>query len=270
MTTSRLVFLDVDGTLLDHQQQLSPGVVNAVRTARAHGHRIFVCSGRSPAEVPLAITDIGFDGIISAGGGFTVLDGRLTAAHTLPHDAVDEITSFFHDHDLEYNLQAFDAVYPSAGLAARLATIPAPSGPEAERRAERLVYRAEAPRVGIAKATFFGERPSTFATVREGLSHRFHVITGTMPQLGSAGGEVSLPGINKGAAIAALATHLDANLANVIAIGDSYNDLEMFDVVGVGIAMGNADDAVKSRAAETTGTVQNDGVVEAFRRHGLL
>jgi Cof subfamily protein (haloacid dehalogenase superfamily) len=277
VNSSRTVFLDVDGTLIDHDQVVAPSVIEAIRGARGNGHLVFVATGRSRAEIPVQITEIGFDGVISAAGGFVEFGGGLVAEHTLPPDAVDEITTFFDAQGIEYNLQAFEAVYPSAGLAARIAPIFAQMGIDLDAVdggdlavAERMAYRGPAARDGIAKATFFGEHQSTFAAVRDGLGDRFHVITGTIPYLGEAGGEVSLAGINKGAAIIELIEKLGRDVADSLAIGDSANDLEMFDVAGVGIAMGNATPAIQDRADEVTTAVHEDGVWHAFRRHGLI
>ncbi|MGN6501919.1 MAG: HAD hydrolase family protein, partial [Pseudolysinimonas sp.] len=66
----RAVFLDVDGTLIDHAEALAPSAVAAVRGARRNGHLVFVCTGRAPAEIFPPVSDIGVDGAITAGGGF--------------------------------------------------------------------------------------------------------------------------------------------------------------------------------------------------------
>ncbi|MCJ1688654.1 HAD family hydrolase [Rathayibacter sp. VKM Ac-2927] len=252
-------------------------MVDAVQGARRNGHLVLLATGRSRAEIPIAIAEIGFDGAISAAGGFIEFEGALVAEHTLAPDAVDEIVAFFDSHGIEYNLQAFDAVHPSAGLAARIAPVfgrmgldlGAVDGADAA-IAERMAYRGPAPRGGIAKATFFGEDRSTFAAVRDGLGDRFNVITGTIPYLGEAGGEVSSAGVDKGAAILELVGLLGRDVADAVAIGDSANDVEMFAVAGLAIAMGNATPEIQARADEVTTAVHEDGVWNAFRRHGLL
>jgi hydroxymethylpyrimidine pyrophosphatase-like HAD family hydrolase len=55
-----------------------------------------------------------------------------------------------------------------------------------------------------------------------------------------------------------------------MAIGDSSNDVEMLAAAGLGIAMGNASAAARAAADEVTASVREDGVLAAFRRHGLL
>lgn len=279
MTSPRIVFLDVDGTLIDHSQRLAPSVVEAVRGARASGHLMYLCTGRSRAEIPAAVADIGFDGVVSAGGGFAEIGDDLIAGHTMPAAALRELVGFFETNDIEYNLQAYGDVYPSAGLLDRVRPMfeadarraqDAAAAADVRRIEHRMAYRGPAPDVGIAKSTFFGTDARTFARVRDGVGDRFHVITGTIPYLGEAGGEVSLPGVNKGAAIAEIVAHLGMTLDAAIGIGDSYNDLEMLQVCGVGIAMGNADDTVRSYADEVTTSVLDDGVWNAFRAHGLI
>lgn len=136
-----------------------------------------------------------------------------------------------------------------------------------------LTSGTEPPDVGsipsVAKLTFFGEDPTTFARVRDALTPALHVLTGTMPFLGEAGGEVSSPGMNKGVAIAEILAALGMGADDAVAIGDSVNDVEMLTLVGVGIAMGNADASVKAIADEITTGVDADGVWNAFVRHGL-
>ncbi|MDY7557231.1 HAD family hydrolase [Cryobacterium sp. 10C3] len=76
--------------------------------------------------------------------------------------------------------------------------------------------------------------------------------------------------MNKGSTILKLLDLLGLDAASAIGIGDSSNDIEMLQVCGVGIAMGNATDEVKSHADEVTTAVLDDGVWNAFRRHGLI
>jgi Cof subfamily protein (haloacid dehalogenase superfamily) len=276
---SRIAFLDVDGTLIDHSQRLAPSAVEAVQGARAAGHLVYLCTGRARTEVPDHVAAIGFDGIISAGGGFTDRGDEHVSAHRMSPDALAGMVAFFEANDVEYILQAYDDIYPSRGVLERVRPIfagdetrtrDAATLASLERLERRMAYKGPAPQDAIAKATFAGSHPGTFALVRDGLGDRFHVLTGTIPYLGEAGGEVSMRGVNKGAAIVELVGMLGRDMADTIGIGDSYNDLEMLEVCGVGIAMGNADDTVKGHADETTSSVEDDGVFQAFRRHGLI
>lgn len=76
--------------------------------------------------------------------------------------------------------------------------------------------------------------------------------------------------VNKGVALAALAERLGISRQDVMAIGDSFNDLEMIQYAGVGVAMGNARKEIKQQADIVTLTNEEDGVAEAIEQYVLL
>ncbi len=128
---------------------------------------------------------------------------------------------------------------------------------------------ADADLDNIAKAVFVGRETDLVARAKAQLGDRFHVVPGSMPLPGGSNGEIGMAGTTKGSAISAVLDHLGLDAADAIGIGDSWNDVEMFQVCGVGIAMGNADDDLKAIADEVTTSVRDHGVATAFRRHGL-
>lgn len=81
--------------------------------------------------------------------------------------------------------------------------------------------------------------------------------------------EVNRKGVHKGAALCALARHLGCDMAQVMAIGDSDNDLKMLQVAGLGIAMENASAPVKAVAAAQTGSNDACGVAQAVKHYIL-
>lgn len=77
---SKILLIDVDGTLVDDQNRLPDSAVTAIRQARDNGHRVNLCTGRSKVEVYQNFWDIGLDGMI---GGLSIVWGRgpLRAVH---------------------------------------------------------------------------------------------------------------------------------------------------------------------------------------------
>lgn len=65
----KIIFLDVDGTLVDYGNKLPVSAVTAIQQARSNGHRVYICTGRSRAEVYPELWDIGLDGMIGGNGG---------------------------------------------------------------------------------------------------------------------------------------------------------------------------------------------------------
>lgn len=270
----RIVFLDVDGTIVGPGGIILDSTVAAIRTARSVGHRILLSTGRSPSELDPRLADIGFDGAVLAAGAFVRLGDDWVVQHAMPVAKVRRMTEVFTQLDMDYVLQARDGVYPVASRRAEMRRMLGIQnrpglGPGEELDAQHVAENA--PLDTIAKAIFLGQSPDAYARVRHVLADDgFSVITGTIPHLGTGGGEVSLAGVNKGAAIQELLALLQLDPERSIGIGDNNNDLEMLRVVGVGIAMGNGTAEAKSAADEVTASVTQHGLAQSFERHGLL
>jgi Cof subfamily protein (haloacid dehalogenase superfamily) len=285
MISPRIAFLDVDGTIIDGGETIAPSTIEAVRTARANGHLVYLSTGRASVEIYPSIRDIGFDGAVSAGGGFAEIGDELVVSRTMPEEAVARMVDFYEASGYDFYLQSFGELFPSPGVRARFATY---LEHDQKRRGETSTDLAsvtdanEHPMLkkfgdvrplsytGIAKSVFLAGDMSAYDRVSEALRGEFHVITGTIPHMGRGSGEVTLDGVNKGTTILQLLDILGLDASSAIGIGDSTNDIEMLQVCGVGIAMGNATDEVKTHADEVTTSVLDDGVWNAFRRHGLI
>ncbi|WP_137843290.1 Cof-type HAD-IIB family hydrolase [Microbacterium sp. 2FI] len=285
MASPRIVFLDVDGTLIDGGERIAQTTVEAIRRARADGHLMYLCTGRSRTEIYPQIRAIGFDGTISAGGGFAEIGDDLVISRTLPEEATTRMVAFYEEAGYDYYLQSYDEVYPSPGMRDRFVKYLAEDlARQGDPRPDLLAVASESDHpalrafdhirpmtsTGIAKSLFLADDQRAFERVSEAFLGEFHVITGTIPHMGPASGEVTLHGVNKGSTILQLLNLLGMDAGSAIGIGDSANDVEMLDVCGVGIAMGNADQAIKAAADEVTTSVLDDGVWNAFRRHGLI
>lgn len=81
--------------------------------------------------------------------------------------------------------------------------------------------------------------------------------------------EITKKGVSKGGAVASLAEYYNIKREEIMAIGDSENDLSMIEFAGTGIAMGNAIEKVKEKACYITDTNDNDGVAKAISKFVL-
>jgi len=77
--------------------------------------------------------------------------------------------------------------------------------------------------------------------------------------------EITRSGINKGEALKILATYLAIPLEHILVIGDSHNDISMFDIAGIAVAMGNAPEEVKAAANLVAPSNDEDGVAWVLR-----
>ena len=81
--------------------------------------------------------------------------------------------------------------------------------------------------------------------------------------------DIAQAGNSKGKRLAQWVESQGFSMQEVLAFGDNYNDLSRLGEVGLGVAMGNADDAIKARAAEVIGTNLEPGIAEIIRREVL-
>ena len=81
--------------------------------------------------------------------------------------------------------------------------------------------------------------------------------------------EINAPGVTKGSALLALAEHLGLARSQLMAMGDSGNDLAMLQAAGLGIAMGNATEEVKAAADAVSTDNNHDGVAVAIEKYVL-
>lgn len=275
----KAVFVDVDGTLITDLGVVPDSARRAVRTARANGHRVFLCTGRSLSELWAEIVDIGFDGVIAAAGGYVEHAGRVLAHASIPVDQVLRVVEFFDTHGGEYFLETNSGLYGSPGIRARmhelifagvrdddiLAELERGFGPFLD----HVIVGADPARDDINKISFLDSQAS-LDEIRAEFSDTFDVIPATVPMFGPNSGELSIRGITKATAIQVLTDHLGIDPADTIAFGDGHNDLEMLAHVAVGVAMGNAIPELKAVADAITGPVDADGLYAGFAAHGLL
>lgn len=281
---SRTVFIDVDGTILEHGSVIAPSTVTAIRTARENGHLVYLCTGRSAGDLHPSVRAIGFDGAITNGGAFATQGDDLVISHLMPRADVDRMVEYFDENGIHYFLQTNEAVYASDGIGVfadeffrerreRHDEDLRHLGLDAEAEPlPALTYRpiAGVDRDAVVKSTFISMQSDMLGHVEESLGEQFHVIPGSIPLPGGSNGEVAVRGVNKGSAILEMLAIIDRDVAGTVGIGDSWNDVEMFEVVETAVAMGGADPALKERADRVTTGVLDDGVWNAFVELGLV
>lgn len=279
MPAPRIAFLDVDGTILDHGKVIADSTVAAIRSARAAGTLVYLATGRAAGDIHPDVAAIGFDGAITNGGAYATSGDTTIVADPMPRDAVEVLVAYFETHGILFFLQTNDAVYASPRVQAAIAghmrqwlgAHGEPDEPQtAPQGAPRFRDLAEIDVDAVAKAVFISDATDTVERAAADLGDLFHVVPGSMPLPGGSNGEIGMRGTTKGSAIVAVLAHLGIDPADAIGIGDSWNDIEMFEVCGVGIAMGNASDELKRLADEVTTSVRADGIWNAFVRHGLV
>lgn len=113
--TGRLVFLDIDGTLCDSSKRIPPSAVEAIRTARTNGCRVFIDTGRALPQIGRHILDIGFDGIISSAGARIDINGTLLQDRFLDKTTVTQAADMFDRLGINHLWQSSRGLWASPG-----------------------------------------------------------------------------------------------------------------------------------------------------------
>lgn len=265
----RIVFIDVDGTLVDHDGVMAPSSATAIARARANGHLVYLCTGRSAADLVENVQALEVDGAITNGGATTMIGDEIVHTIVIPRGQLLELTSWLDQRDDLVFLQARLGVYADDRTTAQFAAFARSIGREANDMF-RFANTAEADLDEISKVVYFSASADSLDDVKTTFGDTFDIVGASIDLHSGSGGEITPKGTNKGSAILAELGRLGIDPADAVGIGDSFNDVDMFRVVGTSIAMGNAVPEVKAIATATTTSVLDDGVEHALRLAGLL
>jgi Cof subfamily protein (haloacid dehalogenase superfamily) len=261
----RLVVLDLDGTARSRRLGITVGVREAIAAARARGTRVCLATGRMWRSAEPWVRALGVDppAILYNGGqvldfasGETLYERRLPAAHARaalalvrrdrdvqPHLYVDDRVLVERPHPLTEAYAADD------GLAAD-------------------VVPSFEPFLGVDphKILIIGPRERIEALQRAvlGAGLPVHAVQSEPVYL-----EILPCGVSKGEALRAMLGALGLETRDTIAIGDNWNDVEMIEAAGIGVAMGHAPEGVRAKADYVCGSADDEGVREVIERFVL-
>ncbi|MBC1448311.1 Cof-type HAD-IIB family hydrolase [Listeria welshimeri] len=280
--TKKVIFVDVDGTLVNDDGLVPDSARTAITKARDNGHQVYLCTGRSKPELYESILSIGFDGIIGAGGGYVEVDEKIIYHKKVADEDVVHMVDFFNEKQLDFYLESNGGLFASQNLEAHLDKLiygDVENDPIAREKKvnnphpfmESLTYgETNLYRTDVNKACFLENKAVPFEEIKNEFSGKFEVMHCTVPIFGDDSGELMVPNIHKATAIELLLKHIGRNKKHTIGIGDGMNDAEMLTYCETGIAMGNAKEALKLLANEVTASVDEDGLYASFEKHGLL
>ena len=264
-TPIRLIATDIDGTLLTPEHELSPRVEQALRGAIAQGIHLVLATGKSRAAGLSIIEKLGIPSHGIFLQGLTLYDeaGKLVHEQTLDPDLVRRVVTIAEDRG--FGIIAYSA---NRILVRRRA-------PDTD--AVLIPFHEPAPEVvgplqnlagvlPLNKLLFVGEG-AAISALRWQLGH----LIGSAGRLMQAGWpnmlELLPPGASKGAMLGRLLDDLSLKPSEVMAIGDAENDLEMVQMAGIGVAMGNATQHLKDVADFVTASNDQDGVAVALEKY---
>jgi Cof subfamily protein (haloacid dehalogenase superfamily) len=263
--TYRLVVVDLDGTARSRVRGITPGVRAAVSAARARGVRVCVATGRMWRSAVPWVRALGADPpVILYNGGqvFDFVAGRTLYERRLPRASARQALELVRrDPEVQAHLYLNDQVYVERQHPLSDAYA-ADDGLTYEVVASLDALLADEPH----KVLVIGPRgrvEALQAAVRDA-ALPVHAVQSEPTYL-----EILPPGVSKGAALEAMLRELGIAATETIAVGDNWNDVEMIEAAGLGVAMGHAPREVRARADHVCGTAEEEGVRSVIERFVL-
>ena len=276
---SKIVFLDVDGTLIDYDAKCPESAAQAVELARTNGHKVYICTGCSKAEIEQRDLP-SLDGMIGANGGYVEDDGQVVMHQALTVDQVRHIVDWCNERHLGFYLEANSGMYINSWF---------------EEQAPAVMYKyamgkgADEKAAKEAGQNFVNSMIRTDDLYRDDVNKVSFILSSYQDHIDSRTefpdmecntwggkdeqalfGDLGPKGITKKRAIQVLLEHLGASQADTISFGDAKIDLSMFELCAYNVAMGNGGPEIKAAADYITDDVNEDGLFNAFKHLGLI
>ncbi len=260
--TFKLLVVDLDGTARSRAFGITPGVRAAVAAARARGVRVTVATGRMWRSAAPWVAELGADPPVILYNGGQVFDfstGRMLYARRLPRAAARSVLA----------LVARDpALRPHVYLEDRVFAERAHPLSDAYAADDGLSYE-----VVPSLDALLGDDPQKLLVIGEPERIRrlqravedaalpVHAVQSEPVYL-----EILPRGVSKGSALVVMLEALGIAAEDTIAVGDNWNDLEMIETAGLGVAMGHAPEGVRACADFVCRTGDEEGVREVIER----
>lgn len=274
MQDIRLIALDLDGTVFDDQKHITPHTLAAIRAALDAGIDVIPATGRSVTGVPQEFLHM--DGVryaLTSNGASVVELATGKAIVTLPFetDMALQLLEVVQRFPCSLSLFVNGECYTDSASAAQVEACCPP---------ELLSYVRDSRVVVDDLAEVIRTRPGEvekFSIMYENTAVRDAAkaaVLAVRPDVDATSSvkdnlELNAPGVNKGRGLMALAEYLGLRKDQVMACGDSGNDLEMVRMAGLGVAMENAFPEVKAVADVITLDNNHDGVAAAIETYAL-
>ncbi len=264
----KILALDLDGTIMAEGERISPAVVQSLRAAEERGVRVVLATGRADVPALHYAARLGLTTPVICYQGGMIRDpqaGHVLYERSMPPDLAIEAIRWGRAHDRHLLLFADDQLwieelrYPRE-MYGRWMGLPMREVP----MLDELVRSGEARRIfklmDFATGPEAGS-PDLVAEWRAAFGERLQVLR-SHPMLV----EATEPGMTKGRALAWLAETWQVPRAQVIAVGDTENDVSMIEWAGLGVAMGQAEEHVRAAADWVAPSVTEDGVAAVVAR----
>lgn len=271
----KLIAIDIDGTLLTPDKRITAAAREAVRAAQEAGIVVTLATARRYLNTGPLADELGLEiPLILCDGALIVQHPQVEVLHTHTLDA--RVAQQAVDVLVRHGIQP--VVHHMKGTIEEMWTGPIEYDNQWLKQYfaafPQHLYRMPTETLCVGhpnplRVVAFSSEESVYGLVPEvtELACSWNAIK--RGNYGSAEMAILAPDCNKATGVRALAEQLEIPMAQVMALGDNNNDIEMLQAVGWGVAMGHANETVKAVAHAVTTNNMEDGVARAIERYAL-
>ena len=254
----KIVFFDVDGTITNHEDGIiSKNTKDAIKTLKNNGIRLVAATGR-PLSMCGEISELGIDTFITANGAYAKHNQKVI--HKVPMDKkiIQEVFEFacIENQGLSFFTEDFsmNGVKDAKILKALKETLSLNDYPPIN----QLIYNQEVYLMCLY---------ATDETVKKYI-HKFPHLT--FKRWHPFVLNILQEEVSKSLAVIKVLQHFGIDKSEAIAFGDGENDIDMLELVGLGVAMGNGNKKIKKVADFVTKKSSEDGIEFALKKYGII
>ena len=261
----KLIMLDMDGTLFTDDKRITDATIDALLYAKSQGMKVGIASGRAKSLLDKTIAEYHLEDIVDyavAINGVQIVDFKknfVKETYVLSSENVNEIARRLKDFPSNFVVYDDKCRYVKY-LSDREVASAKRNG------SELVVYDFEKNTRDWPKVLVISDNElmsqEEFAYLDSLHTDEYHGFE-TAP----FGYEFVNINVSKGKGIQMLCDYIGITIDEVIAFGDSGNDIDMLEAVGLGVAMGNANEAAKKAAKDVTLSNEEDGVAYYLNRY---
>ena len=269
----QLIALDIDGTLLNSEKEITPDTEAMVHRAFRAGKQVVLSTGRSFAELEEILQHFPEMRYGICESGALVFDRELEqpiAVHPIPLDIVCQAAEIARQRDVLIHIFQKGRPVISRHQMEQLDAYQIPYFRSMFQRyslqvTDALDYCLALPAPSIEKINLYHHATQERTVTQSLLSHLpLELVDSEKTSL-----ELSATQVDKGRGLRELCAHLNIPVETTIAVGDSFNDAAILRAAGLAVGMGNAAEPVRRLCDVIVRDCDHDGVAEAIRTHLL-
>lgn len=270
MKMKKIIFFDIDGTLIGHSFALTKKNKQAIQKLRENGHLVFLSTGRPLSYIENEILDIGFDGIVASAGGTIYYQGQCIYECPLDLKTLKKAIKVLREYEIPYGLECKDYYYTGFDLINKTIAKQIGIGQDKDiviNKFNQVKYKDvqyfnfDNP---VSKLSGMILNEKQYEILIKNLSDDFKIVRYDFAI------DIIQKKWNKGDGAKYIMEYLGIDFQNSMAYGDSLNDLEIMKVVACPIVYEKAPQELLNIAVDTFIDPDQDGIYHSLKKLELI